>query len=94
MLQSISTRFIGIVLAATVAAGVAGLVASIVPEARAKSTTTSAQAGSAIAQPGKDDRLATRVAEACLAQSWPNLDQSCINRPAGKARTVRVIAIK
>ena len=91
MLQSISTRFIGILLAATVAAGAAGLIASIVPEARAESTTASAQAVTAIAQPAKDDRLATRGVDAC--QGWPNLDQSCINRSDGKARKVRVIAI-
>ena len=91
MLQSISTRSIGILLAATVAAGAAGLIASIVPEARAESTTASAQAVTASAQPAKDDRLATRGVDAC--QGWPNLDQSCIKRSDDKARKVRVIAI-
>jgi cell division protein FtsN len=93
MLQSTSTRSIGIVLAATVAAGAAGLIASIsiVPEARAESTTASAQAVTASAQPAKDDRLGTRVTDAC--QGWPNLDQSCIKRSDDKARKVRVIAI-
>jgi hypothetical protein len=86
VLQPIAAQSIGVLLAVAVAAGVAALIASAAPEARAEPTIASTPLGKGggLPDPGVD----------CLVQSWPNFDQDCIKRPAGKAQAVRVIAIR
>ena len=92
MLNSITAKSIGAIAAIALAAGLAGLLTSVAPEAKAETQPKSAAFTDVqhTVQPAKDNRLPVRVTGVpCSEHIWPNYEQSCLARPAGQARTVR-----
>ena len=78
-----------------VAAGVAGLIASATPEAKADAApAVKTEPTLTITQRVKDNLPIHMTSAGCSAQSWPNLEPGCIQRPTDKARAVRVIPFR
>jgi hypothetical protein len=83
-----TTRCKGIVAAFALAAGLAGLLISVAPEAKADVPVAAAFA--------KADRLPL-AAKPCSLTGWPNYEASCYfdrRTPSTEARTVRMIALR
>ena len=94
MFKSVTGQSITAIAAATLVAGLAVLLTSVGPEAKAE-----LQVKAALHQPhAKGDRLPTLVkGTACSSRSWPNYEQSCqfdLRRSIDETRTVRVIALR
>jgi hypothetical protein len=87
-------------ITALAGAGLAAFLISVVPEVKAEAPITGSQqvSGAKSDLLPKPDRLpALANGAACLAQAWPQYDQSCRfdrRRPADAARMVRVIALR
>ena len=94
MLRSVTAKAIAAIAVAAAVAGLAVVLTSVAPEAKADT-----QANVAPHQPrGKVDRLPlVAKGTACSFRGWPNYEPSCqfdMRRPANEARMVRVIALR
>ena len=85
MFKSAAAKSIAAVVAAAFVAGLAIVLTTVVPEAKAEAAV-------------KADRLpSVAKGAACSLQSWPNYERACefdLRRSTDTARTVRVIALR
>jgi len=94
MFISITANAITAVAAAALVAGLAVVLTSVAPAARAEPLVNAT-----LPQPhAKVDRLrVVAKGSACSSRGWPHYEPSCqfdLRRPANEIRTVRIIALR